>query len=333
MFNLMLIFLEDRQSQHLILEIIFLIFIVVVVSWEGILFFDRFAWAIRCWLQFCNYLCILNFQHLILFFQLLHLFLCCHPQLSLFFKLSFHNWKLLLSRRFLFLHWRTFAITSVENSPFCSVRKLQSWKSLSWSWHWRTNAYDEPHFSLAQKRITQNSCQLWVSKRNVSSWFINQSWYAMTQTWKTTINTCQLLYSCVFFGSSQVRRNLELLRPSQINNSQWRIHKTIPFLPLQSNLKDGMRPGTLTVGLSRSSNPVFQPNHQKLNSLLHFSDLNSDQIRNRNLPIFRLSDIQSNVGEIVQITYLLVVYLVKWHEKTAVGFLWCRVHDHLKGTR
>ena len=147
--DLVFVFLENWESQHLIFEVIFFVLIIIVNLWVWTIFLDIFRLT-HSWLQLCHQLCVLSFQQLILFFHLQHRFLSYCLHLSLFLEFSLEYRDFLFNWGFFLLHWRAFAVTTIKNGSFCSVSKLKSWKSFSWSGHRRADTDNESHFSLAK---------------------------------------------------------------------------------------------------------------------------------------------------------------------------------------
>lgn len=87
------------------------------------------------------------------------------------------------------LHWGL-----IEDGFLSSVCKLQSWLCLLVAVHRRRDAYDQSHDSLQwgitglAEGVFEYLCQLAVSKRNVSSLWIAQGWYALAQSRQTLVD-------------------------------------------------------------------------------------------------------------------------------------------------
>ena len=77
----------------------------------------------------------------------------------------------------------------------------------------------------------------------------------------------------------------------------------------------------------------LEADHQELNSFLHFGNLNCNKIWNRNLSIFRFSNIKTDVSVVIEVIYFLIVDLVEGNVKSAVRLFGCCVHNKLEGPR
>lgn len=96
---------------------------------------------------------ILYFQNEIFFFYKAKFLFICKSELPLFFKLFTYVHHLLTFWFFLTHLWCSH-LWSVKDCTFGSICELKSRKSLSWCWYRRTYTDNEPHFSLAQQRVT-----------------------------------------------------------------------------------------------------------------------------------------------------------------------------------
>lgn len=212
---------------HLALESLFLI-LLIFLSWGWLITFflivDGF-WHLSCLVRYLTdpvfQFLVLYFQVEILLFHLSQLLFKGKSQLFLFLKLFSQIYHFLAFRLFLAHLWRTH-LRSIKNCSFGSIRELKSRKGLCRGWNWWTYTDDEPHFSLSQQRVAENSRQFWVSEWNVGSWFFNEGWNTMSQTGQTSIDAGQFLNSDFLFKSCKIWRYFELLRSCQVYNSQRR---------------------------------------------------------------------------------------------------------------
>lgn len=77
----------------------------------------------------------------------------------------------------------------------------------------------------------------------------------------------------------------------------------------------------------------LEADHQELNSFLHFGNLDCNKIWNRNLSIFRFSNIKADVSVVIEVVYLLIVDLVEGNVESTIRLFSCCVHNKLEGSR
>lgn len=77
----------------------------------------------------------------------------------------------------------------------------------------------------------------------------------------------------------------------------------------------------------------LEPDHQKLDGLLHLGHFNGDQIGYGDFAVLGLPDVQSHVGVVVQVVDLLIVDLIEGNVEPRAGFFAGVVHDHLERPR
>lgn len=92
-----------------------------------------------------------------------------------------------------------------------------------------------------------------------------------------------------------------------------------------------MRTRTLCVGMCWTNWTIFKSNHKVMNGLLDSCNFDSDQVRNWNLSMFRLPDIQCTCSFfIIKIINFLIVYFIKRHPNSLTFFTLNSLHNHLQ---
>jgi hypothetical protein len=66
---------------------------------------------------------------------------------------------------------------------------------------------------------------------------------------------------------------------------------------------------------SKYKRKYLEANHEEGNCFLHFGDFDSYKIGDGYFPVFGLSNVEANIGVIIEIVYLFVVDLVEGDEE------------------
>lgn len=151
----------------------------------------------------------------------------------------------------------------------------------------------------------------------------------MSKAGQTPVDAGKLLYPDLFLVRGDVWRYFKFLGAGQVDDSQ---RGSLVFVN-EGYLEDGVRAGTLSVGMSGTGGPVLQSDHEVMNGLLDPSNLDGDQIGDGYFSILGLADLEGPWGFlVVKVKNLLVINLVEGDENLSVlPGLYC-LHDHLEWT-